>query len=134
MTSRRVLTVTLAAILAASTGAGCSAKDSKTSESGQAASTQVTVNATDSECALSASEGRTGSTTFVVTNNGNKVTELYVYDKDDRVLGEVENISPGLQRELAVEFSQPGTYKVACKPGMVGDGIRTGFTVKGNQP
>jgi iron uptake system component EfeO len=134
VTSRRVLTVALAAILAASTGAGCSAKDSKTSESAKAASTQVTVNATDSECVLSASEGGTGSTTFVVTNNGNKVTELYVYDKDDRVLGEVENISPGLQRQLAVDFSQPGTYKVACKPGMVGDGIRTGFTVKANQP
>lgn len=132
MTYPQIRTATLAAIAAALFVAGCSAKESETSEGSTGAGAQVTVNATDSECVLSASDGGTGSTTFVVTNNGTKVTELYVYDKDDRVLGEVENISPGLERQLAVQFSQPGSYKVACKPGMVGDGIRATFTVNGS--
>ena len=33
--------------------------------------------------------------TFVITNNGTKVTEFYVYGEGERVMGEVENISPG---------------------------------------
>ena len=131
MISPRIFTASFVAMLAAFAVAGCSTKESVTSDSGKAASVEVTVNATDSECALSASEGGIGSTTFVVTNNGSKVTEVYVYDRDNRVLGEVENISPGLRRQLAVQFSQAGLYKVACKPGMVGDGIRADFTVKG---
>ena len=39
-------------------------------------------------------------------------------------MGEVENIGPGLTRELIVELAEPGTYVTACKPGMNGDGIR----------
>ena len=131
MTSPRIIAASCVAMLATFAVAGCSTKESGTPDSGKAAGAQVTVNATDSECALSASEGGIGSTTFVVTNNGSKVTELYVFDKDDRVLGEVENISPGLQRQLAVQFSEPGPYRLACKPGMVGDGINADFTVTG---
>ena len=47
------------------------------------------------------------------------------------MIGEVENISPGLQRKLVVQFSEPGTYQTACKPGMIGDGLRADFVVKG---
>ena len=46
----------------------------------------------------------------------------------------VENISPGLQRTLDLKLDEPGSYRVACKPGMVGDGIRADFTVKRDQP
>ena len=46
------------------------------------------------------------------------------------MLAEVENIPPGLQRQLVVAFKDAGSYKIACKPGMVGDGIRSEFTVK----
>lgn len=125
MTFRPIL---LTAIVVGMAVSSCAAKESKTAESTSAA--QVTVNATDTECVLSASGGGTGATTFVVTNNGTKATEFYVYDKAGGVLEEVENISPGLKRELTVEFKDAGTYKVACKPGMVGDGIRSDFTVK----
>jgi iron uptake system component EfeO len=31
-----------------------------------------------------------------------------------------------------VQLTQPGTYRTACKPGMVGDGIRGDFTVTGD--
>ena len=60
------------------------------------------------------------------------MTEFYVYGAGDRIIGEVENIGPGITRPLSVEIPQGGTYTTACKPGMVGDGIRAPFTVTGN--
>lgn len=125
MTLRPIL---LTALAVGMTVSSCAAKESTPAEG--ASKAQITVNASDTACSLSASEGGKGKTTFVVTNNGTKATEFYVYDKDGGVLEEVENISPGLQRELAVDFTDAGSYKVACKPGMVGDGIRSDFTVK----
>jgi iron uptake system component EfeO len=88
----RCLAATLVVIFAGAALAGCTAKESESAKGGTATGTQVSVNATDSGCELSATESGTGSTSFVVTNNGTKVTEFYVYGKDDRVLGEVENI------------------------------------------
>jgi len=126
-------TAAVAAILAGVSMAGCTAKESATSSSSSAkAATEVTVDAGDTACTLSATEAGTGTTTFVITNNGTKVTEFYVYGKGERVLGEVENVSPGLQRKLVVQLSEPGTYKTACKPGMVGDGIQGDFVVTGD--
>ena len=125
-----VRTAVVVAAVAAVSLAGCSTKKSDESQGSAPAGTQVSVTATDTACELSATEGATGATTFAVTNNGTKVTELYVYKADGSVLAEVENVSPGLKRELAVDLT-PGTYKLACKPGGVGDGIRADFTVKG---
>lgn len=68
---------------------------------------------------------------FAITNNGIKVTEFYVYGPNNRVLGEVENIGPGLKGTMTVDITDPGTYEVACKPGMVGTGIRQQLTVTG---
>jgi iron uptake system component EfeO len=67
---------------------------------------------------------------FTVTNSGSKITEFYVYAEGDRVMGEVENIAPGVARELRVELPA-GDYEATCKPGMVGDGIRNALTVSG---
>lgn len=122
--------VTAAALVAGLTLSGCTAKESAPTAT-SALAAEITVDATDTTCALSADRAGTGATTFVVTNNGAKVTEFYVYGPDDRVLAEVENVSPGLTRKLVVEFNEPGTYRLACKPGMVGDGIRTDFAVTG---
>ncbi|QCQ90147.1 iron uptake system protein EfeO [Rhodococcus sp. SGAir0479] len=92
----------------------------------------ITVTATDSTCEVSADSGATGNTTFSITNNGSKVTEFYVYGDGDRVMGEVENVGPGLTRQLIVNLAEAGTYHTACKPGMVGDGLRTDFVVTGD--
>ncbi|VEG57484.1 putative periplasmic lipoprotein involved in iron transport [Mycolicibacterium aurum] len=126
----------VAAALAALTLAGCQAKEEAApaaSDDGGAAPAEITVDASDTACTLSGTEGSTGANTFVITNNGNKVTEFYVYDEGERVMGEVENISPGLQRKLIVQLTQPGTYQTACKPGMIGDGIRGEYTVSGEE-
>lgn len=124
-----LLRIALAVPMAALALSACTAKQSAPAES-TAAGAPIAVNATDTACTASVSDAKPGTTTFAVTNNGTKVTEFYVYGKDDKVLAEVENISPGLQRELSVDFAEPGTYRLACKPGMVGDGVRVDFTVR----
>jgi iron uptake system component EfeO len=87
------------------------------------------VQATDSECKLSTTSAPSGTITFAVTNGGSKVTEFYLYREDGkRVVGEVENIGPGITRELVLKV-EPGNYITACKPGMAGDGIRAPFSV-----
>jgi iron uptake system component EfeO len=121
----------LAAVLAGISLASCATKESEKSGSAAGAPTEITVKATDTTCELSKTSANTGATTFVITNNGTKVTEFYVYGEGDRVMGEVENISPGLQRKMVVTLNEPGKYQTACKPGMVGDGIRGDFTVTG---
>ena len=64
-----------------------------------------------------------------MTNGGSKVNEFYLYGQDGlRIVGEVENIGPGITRELVLKV-EPGSYISACKPGMVGDGIRAPFSV-----
>jgi iron uptake system component EfeO len=119
------------AVLAGLALSGCQAKESVSADDNTGGPAQITVDASDTACKLSGSEANTGPSTFVITNNGTKVTEFYVYGEGERVMGEVENISPGLQRKLIVQLSKPGTYQTACKPGMVGDGIRTDFKVAG---
>ncbi|GJF10226.1 hypothetical protein NGTWS0302_14950 [Mycolicibacterium cyprinidarum] len=125
----------LAAVLAALALTSCQAKETESTSADEGAQTpsEVTVEASDETCELSGTEGKTGANTFVITNNGTKVTEFYVYDEGERVMGEVENVSPGLQRKLIVQLTQPGTYTTACKPGMIGDGIRGDFTVTGQE-
>ncbi|GCE36441.1 Ferrous iron transport periplasmic protein EfeO, contains peptidase-M75 domain and (frequently) cupredoxin-like domain [Rhodococcus wratislaviensis] len=105
--------------------AGCTEKSTASTD-------DITVTASDETCDVSADSGTTGSSTFQVTNNGSKVTEFYVYAEGDRAMGEVENIGPGLTRQLIVSLPDAGTYQLACKPGMVGNGIRQEFTVTGD--
>jgi iron uptake system EfeUOB component EfeO/EfeM len=130
LSARKAGTAAFAAVLAGVSLAGCTAKESA-SEKDAAKQPEITVNATDTACELSGTDATTGPSTFLVANNGTKVTEFYVYGEGDRVMGEVENISPGLQRRLVVHLARPGTYQTACKPGMVGDGIRAAFNVTG---
>jgi iron uptake system component EfeO len=123
--NKLLATVGIAALATVSLAA-CASDPSETSSS----SGGLTVNATDSECSVSASKLEAGPSTFKVTNAGSKVTEFYVYADGDRIMGEVENVGPGLTRNLIVDLPK-GTYEGACKPGMIGDGIRQTLTVTG---
>ncbi|MFI6043930.1 iron uptake system protein EfeO [Nocardia sp. NPDC051321] len=102
-----------------------------TSKTETAAAGDIAVTADDSTCAVAKDSADTGTVTFRIANNGTKVTEFYVYGAGERVIGEIENIGPGLTRQLIVSVPEPGKYQTACKPGMVGDGIRHDFTVTG---
>ncbi|SDG87176.1 iron uptake system protein EfeO [Klenkia brasiliensis] len=94
------------------------------------ASDDIAVTASDSACDVDASSLAAGTHQFTVTNTGSSVTEFYVYAEGDRIMGEVENIAPGVARSLLVELPA-GEYQTACKPGMTGDGIRNALTVTG---
>ncbi|GAA3174343.1 iron uptake system protein EfeO [Nonomuraea roseoviolacea] len=91
---------------------------------------KITVAASDTECKVAATEVAAGTSTFAITNGGSKVTEFYVFAAGDRVMAEVENIAPGLTREVVAELPA-GAYETACKPGMVGKGIRNPLKVTG---
>ena len=116
--------------LAALTACGGDSGGGTASTAGGAATGKIAVSATDTTCDVATTELPAGTATFSVTNNGTKVTEFYVYAVGDRVMGEVENIVPGLTRDLIVELPA-GVYETACKPGMVGKGIRGPLKVTG---
>ncbi len=104
-------------------GAACTEKNNDSDDGA------IKVRSTADACEVSAAEAPSGSVVFEVTNDGSQVTEFYLLGDDGlRIVGEVENIGPGLTRNLVVEAA-PGNYFTACKPGMVGDGIRAPFTV-----
>jgi iron uptake system component EfeO len=129
---RRVLVLASScALLGLPLLAGCTDNTSAGS-SGAAASANpraLTVQATDSECKISSATAPSGALTFAVTNGGTKVTEFYLYGEDGlRIVGEVENIGPGITRDLVMKV-EPGNYITACKPGMAGDGLRAPFSV-----
>ena len=90
----------------------------------------LTVTSTATECSVSASSAGSGPLTFRVTNKGENVTEFYLLADDGlRIISEVENIGPGITRDLVLNAT-PGSYYTVCKPGMVGEGVaRAAFTV-----
>jgi len=120
------LLVVTAAVLA--TGLTACGQDAASSGNG------VAITATDSTCEVASTSVGAGKVVFNVTNKGSKVTEVYVYGKQDgaftKVISEVENIGPGATRDLTVDLTG-GEYEVACKPGQTGDGIRTKINVSG---
>jgi iron uptake system component EfeO len=108
--------------------AACSGADETATTSGRG---PIAVEATDTACKVERTEAAAGTIQFSVRNTGSKVNEFYLYGEGDQIVGEVENITPGLTRTFHVEVSTPGTYQTACKPGMKGKGIRAAFTVTG---
>jgi iron uptake system component EfeO len=125
---RPALTAAACAALLLPLAAGCVANEPATATDGDATGA-LTVDSSASACTVSAAEAPSGTLTFSITNSGDDVTEFYLLGDDGlRVVSEVENIGPGLTRDLVVQ-ARPGTYFTACKPGMVGDGIRAEFTV-----
>jgi iron uptake system component EfeO len=114
-------------------GGSLTACGSKSDDTSPAAGGPIAVKATDTTCDVAKSTLDAGTHVFTINNTGAKVTEFYVYAAGDRVMGEVENITPGLSRELRVELPA-GAYQATCKPGMIGTGIRNALTVSGSAP
>jgi iron uptake system component EfeO len=119
------VSVTAAALLVLS---GCVANNPAASDDADA--TALSVDSSASDCAVSASEAPSGNVSFSIENTGDQVTEFYLLADDElRIVGEVENIGPGISRDLVVQV-KPGDYFTVCKPGMIGDGIgKAAFTV-----
>ena len=114
--------------------AACAEKDG--GDTGEGENAPIAVTSSNDDCELGSSEAQTGPVRFTVENAGDKVTEFYVFGEDSRVLGEVENIGPGLKGTLTVDIADIaslGGYRVACKPGMVGRGISGEIAVSGEE-
>ena len=121
------LAVALVGTLALPVLAACT--DNTTSAAGKGDDRTISVTSTDDSCDLSTDKAPSGNLVYKVKNQGNKVTEFYLYGEDGlRIVGEVENVGPGLSRDLVINVPA-GRYVPACKPGMVGKGIRSDFTV-----
>jgi iron uptake system component EfeO len=93
----------------------------------------IAVTASDTACRVADTSLDAGTHSFEVRNDGGQITEFYLYAAGDKIMGEVENIGPGLTRTLLVELPA-GRYEAACKPGMTGTGIRSAVTVSGEAP
>ncbi|MET8257191.1 iron uptake system protein EfeO [Micromonospora sp. NPDC005553] len=128
MRTTQFFALAAAGVLATAGLAACSDSD-KGDSAGSGG--PIVVKASDTACEVGSTDLGAGTATFKITNSGAKVTEFYVYADGDRVMGEVENIAPGLSRELHVELPA-GTYQTACKPGMSGKGIRGALKVSGS--
>jgi len=119
------VSATAAALLVLS---GCVANNPAATDDADA--TALAVDSSASDCAVSAAEAPSGNVNFSIENTGDQVTEFYLLADDElRIVGEVENIGPGITRDLVVQV-KPGDYFTVCKPGMIGDGIgKAAFTV-----
>ena len=127
MSARRSTAATLLTLaVAAAALTGCSQK-----KDDKASGDAIQVNASDSACEISRTTFPAGHVSIEVHNKGSKPTEVYVYSDGDKIVTERENIGPGTRATIAAEI-KAGEYEVACKPGMVGDGIRQKITVTGD--
>ncbi|MGR8010819.1 iron uptake system protein EfeO [Streptomyces hypolithicus] len=116
----RLSVVTAAATVVALTAVTGCAEKSDAKGSGEGA---ITVVAEDDACEVSKKEFPAGTVELAVENKGSKVTEVYLLFPDDRIVTERENIGPGTKAKITAEV-KAGSYEIACKPGMKGDGIR----------
>ncbi|MCB2411583.1 EfeM/EfeO family lipoprotein [Demequina sp. TTPB684] len=89
----------------------------------------VTVTATDDGCTLSSSEAPAGTLVFSVENEGSAATEFYLLASDgSSIVSEVENIGPGLTRDLTVQVAAGG-YFTSCRESDNADAVPVAFTV-----
>lgn len=90
----------------------------------------IAVKASETECTPDNTSLNAGINTFEVNNVGSKGTEIYVLRPNGSTIGERENIGPGTKVKLTVELTA-GDYIVRCRPGDIGDGIKTAIKVTG---
>jgi iron uptake system component EfeO len=114
MTYRRLLAVVAAASAVPLVVGGCAASSSGSSSAGSSASaTKVRIEFTDNGCTPSPASIGAGALSFTVANKGaNRVTEAEIL-QDGRILGEKENLTPGLSGQFSLRL-EPGQYVVYC--------------------
>ncbi|MGD9954656.1 MAG: iron uptake system protein EfeO [Candidatus Nanopelagicales bacterium] len=119
MRHRLSAALVLPAVLALSACSSATAEGSAT----------VAVTAGDGACEVARTSVPAGVVTFTVTNKGSGATELYVYDAaGTTILSEVENVGPGVTRDLVVELPG-GSAVVGCRPDDASDLVRTEVSV-----
>jgi iron uptake system component EfeO len=116
MTHRRLLAAVAAAAAVPLVATGCSTSSTASSSSAgsaRAAATTVKIEVTDDGCTPSPATIAAGALSFSVANKGaDRVTEAEVL-QDGRILGEKENLTPGLSGDFSLRL-EPGQYVVYC--------------------
>jgi iron uptake system component EfeO len=116
-----------------SASSSASASDSSTTASAQSASGPARIDVTltsdgGGSCQLSATKAKAGPVTFTVTNkSASAITEVEL-QSDNRIIGEKENLAPGLPTVSFTSTLGGGAYQIYC-PGASKE-IQT-FTVTG---
>ncbi|MGW2474489.1 iron uptake system protein EfeO [Streptomyces sp. NPDC001665] len=124
--------VRLSVVTAAATAAALTAVTGCAEKSDGKGDGAVQVVAKDDSCEVSKKKLPAGHIELAVQNKGSKVTEVYVLFPDDRIVAERENIGPGTKATITAEI-KAGSYEIACKPGMKGQGIRQKIEVSGGK-
>ncbi len=107
---RRTTMLTVAAVVLSLAGCGSSAK------TGAGDGENVQVKLTDAGCDPAKLTLPAGPTTFEVTNDGADAVSEYEILDGGRVLGEVENLTPGLSGTFSLTLRE-GTFELACPGG-----------------
>ena len=103
---------------------GCAASNAGRPQAGAA---KVAIELTDAGCTVSPASVAAGPVTFVVENrNASQVSEAELM-RNDIIMGEKENLSPGLTGSFSLHLDG-GKYQVYCPNAKTG---KTAFTVTG---
>jgi iron uptake system component EfeO len=131
MRSTKTLVATGAAVAALALAlAGCSTGGDTGSASGGAAKVKITLasNGSGDTCTIDQTSAAAGPVTFTVENESSTaITEVELLS-DQRIIGEKENLAPGLKASSFTLTLGGGTYQVYC-PGA--DKEMQDFTVTG---
>jgi high-affinity iron transporter len=110
--SGRAVAATTVACLAVSLVAGCSPAASASSVPASLAPGTIQVTAREYQFTPAMLSATTGSVTFRITNAGADTHEFEIF-QGDKVVDEVENIVPGISRDLTVTLAA-GEYTFLC--------------------
>lgn len=95
----------------------CGSEDKKLGLSDTSGATRVAVTISDDGCDPAALTVKAGKVAFDVTNKDSAaVTEFYVLEKDESIVGEVENVIPGAKKTLTLKLDE-GSYLTKCPNG-----------------
>ena len=113
MSARRGLLAIAAGTVVAASACGGSSSDAAAPKGAHT----VKVTLSDAGCAPAKVTGKAGVYHFVVSNSGSsKVTELEVVNRKNIILGERENVVPGISGAFSLTL-QPGMYTLQCTNG-----------------
>ena len=117
--ARNGIATLLLALLSALCLAACG------SDGAEAGAALLKFTLTDQGCSPGQASVRAGPVTFSVTNGGTtRVTELELHSESGIILGERENLLPGLSGSFSLDL-EPGKYKLVCPDGDVTQGELT---------
>ncbi len=103
-------------LLALTLGTAVAACGSDGEGGGASGARTVEVALTDAGCEPAKLDLPAGAVTFKVTNKGTSKVSEFEVKQGDRILGEVENVTAGLQRTFSLDL-ESGTYELECPGG-----------------